>query len=44
MVKECQMFFKIVKDLEYISDRTEMTPEEEKAANDLEWRTLKEDK
>jgi len=36
MAEECQAFFKIAKDLGYISDRTEMTAKEEEAADDLE--------
>ncbi len=44
MAKECQAFFKIVKNLNYISDRTEMTTEKEKAADDLEWGMLEKDK
>ena len=36
------MFFKIAKDLGYISDQTEMTVKEEEAADDLIWETLEE--
>jgi len=42
MAEECQVFFKIAKDLDYILDQTEMTAEEEEAANNLEWEMLEE--
>ena len=43
MAEECWVFFKIAKDLGYISDWTEMTAEEEEAADDLKWEILEED-
>jgi len=42
-VKECRVFFKIAKDLSYISDWIEMIAEEEKASDNLKWETLEED-
>ena len=43
MVEECWAFFKIAKELDYISDWIEMTTEEEEVADDLKWKMLEED-
>ncbi len=43
MAKKCQAFFKIAKDLRYISNKTEMIPKKEEVTNDLKWEMLDED-
>ena len=42
MTEECWVFFKIAKDLGYISDRIVMIAEKEETADDLKWEILEE--